>query len=443
MNVRRLTQVPSIVLMTAFFAFFASCYDQFLDAKGRLPFLSVYLFLWGLATMTVVTIVRATASERERTRVIAFYRANVAVLAPLAAWIFSSFLGAFVTTANLDEGPRYVLYPAYNATLIILSMLLPFQEHHRKWMRWYLGVAFVLAAGSVFVDVIRPATFSFLPDRAAGFARNPNGAGFLLVTLCCALIVFDRVRVTDLAVLAVTALGVIATLSRGGMILLAFVVCCYVPCVVRDALRRGPRVIVMRLVALVVLVAGTYGAITQLIGQRMFSGPGSRVDMLLGKERVVGPRENRVEIVKEAWEMVLDSPWLGYGSGFTMGMSEGPHNMYVSRWLDNGVPGIASYLWLLAATGLVFWRRRYLPGLVFTGVLVLEGFFSHNLLDERAFVLLLGVLLSQSVFTARDAAMAPQRSRRSSPALGVVARPAAAREARGVALSSLGSPRSR
>jgi len=442
MNVRRLTELPSIVLMSAFFAFFASCYDQFLDAKGRLPFLSVYLFLWGLAAMTGVTIVRATASERERARVIAFYRANIAVLAPLAAWIFSSLLGAFVTTANLDEGPRYVLYPAYNVTLIVLSMLLPFQEHHRKWMRLYLGIAFVLAAGTVFVDVVRPATFSFLPDRAAGFARNPNGAGFLLVTLCCALIVFDRVRAIDLAVLAVTALGVIATLSRGGMILLAFVVCCYVPCVVRDALRRGPRVIVMRLAALVVLVAGTYGAITQLIDQRMFSGRGSRVDMLLGKERVIGPRQNRVEIVKESWEMVLDSPWLGYGSGYTMGMKEGPHNMYVSRWLDNGIPGIVSYVWLLTAAGLLFWRRRYLPGLVFMGAVALEGLFSHNLLDERAFVLLLGVLLSLSVFKTGEPAMAPQRSRRSSPTFGLPARPTDVRDAP-VALRSLGSPRSR
>jgi O-antigen ligase len=442
MKLRTLTQVPSIVLMSAFFAFFGSWYDQYLDARGVLPFLSVYLFLWGLAAMTVVTIVRATASERERARVITFYRANVAVLAPLAATVFSSFLGAFVPTANLDEGPRYVLFPAYNATIIILSMLLPFQEHHRKWMRWYLGVAFVLAAGSVFVDVIRPATFSFLPDRAAGFARNPNGAGFLLVTLCCALIVFDRVRAIDLAVLAVTALGVIATLSRGGAVLLAFVVCCYVPCVVRDALRRGARVIVIRLVALVVLVAGTYAATTQLISQRMFSGRGSRVEMLLGKERVVGPRESRVGLLAESWEMVREAPWLGYGSGFTFSMPQGPHNMYVSRWLDNGLPGAVSYVWLLAAASLLFWRRRYLPGLVFMGVVVLEGFFSHNLLDERAFVLLFGVLLSLSVFKASEPAMAPQRSRRSSPALGVLARPAGARDAP-VALSSLGSPRSR
>ena len=140
--------------------------------------------------------------------------------------------------------------------------------------------------------------------------------------------------------------------------------------------------------------------------------------------------------------MVRESPWLGYGSGFTMGMPEGPHNMYVSRWLDNGVPGVVSYVWLLTAASLLFWRRRYLPGLVFMGVVVFEGFFSHNLLDERAFGLLLGMLLSLSVFKAREAAMAPQRSRRSSPALGVLAPPAGARDAP-VALSSLGSPRSR
>ena len=441
MTVRRLTQVPSVVLMSAFFAVFASCYDQYLDARRVLPFLSVYLFLWALAAMTAATILRATASERERGRVITFYRMNVLVLAPLAATVLSSFLGAFVPSANLDEGPRYVLYPAYNATIVTLSMLLPFQAHHRKWMRWYLGIAFVLAAGSVFVDVIRPATFSILPDRAAGFARNPNGAGFLLVALCCALIVFDRVRGLDLAVLGVTALGVIATLSRGGAILLAFVICCYVPCVVRDALRRGPRVILTRLVGLVLLVAGTYTATTELISQRMFSGRGSRVEMLLGKERVVGPRESRVGLLAESWEMVREAPWLGYGSGFTFSLPQGPHNMYVSRWLDNGLPGVVSYVWLLAAASLLFWRRRYLPGLVFMGVVVIEGFFSHNLLDERAFVLLLGVLLSLSVFKASEPAMAPQRSRRTSPALGVVARPAGAGDP-SVALSSLGSPRS-
>ena len=440
MNIRGLTQFPSIVFMTGFFAVFASSLDQYLNAIGALPFLNVWLFLWGLAAITTATLLSAMASRRERARLITFYRMNVAVLAPLAAVVLGSFASAFIPTAKLDEGPRYVLYPAYNATVVLLSMLLPFPEHHRKWIRWYLGVAFVLSAGSVFVDVIRPATFSILPDRAAGFVRNPNGAGFQLVALCCALIVFDRVRAIDLAVLAATALGVIATLSRGGVILLAFVVCCYVPCVVRDAARRGTRVIVTRLVALVLLIGATYAGSTSLINQRMFSGGGSRVEMLLGKRNVVGPRENRVELLERGWEMVRESPWLGYGSGFTYTLPGGTHNMYVSRWLENGLVGLVSYVWLLAAACLMFWRRRYLPGLVFTGVVVIEGVFSHNLFEERAFLLLLGVLLSLSAFAARERAVTPQRARRPWPSLGVVERGVGAAREAPAGLSSARSP---
>ena len=433
MNIRGLTQFPSIVFMTGFFAVFASCLDRYLDAHGALPFLSVYVFLGALAAMTVGTVLRATASNRERARVFTLYRMNLIALAPLAATVIASLAGSFVPTANLDEGPRYVLYPAYDATIVMLSMLLPFPEHHRKLIRWYLGIGFALAAGSVFVDVIRPATFSMLPDRAAGFAINPNGAGFLLVTLCCALIAFDRVRGIDLIVLGVTTLGVIATLSRGGIILLAFVICCYVPCVVRHALRRGVGAVAIGLVALVLLIGGISVGTARLMNQRMFSGGGSRVEMLLGKRKIVGPRENRVELLSQALEMVRESPWVGYGSGFTFALPNGPHNMYVSRWLDNGIPGVVSYVWLLVAASVLFWTRRYLPGLVFTGVVVIEGIFSHNILDERPFVLLFGVLLTLSVFNARERGTEPERSRRSFPAL---------RKAP-IALSPVSPPRSR
>jgi hypothetical protein len=73
---------------------------------------------------------------------------------------------------------------------------------------------------------------------------------------------------------------------------------------------------------------------------------------------------------------------------------------------------------------------------------VIEGFFSHNLLDERAFVLLLGVLLTLSVFRAGDRAMAPQRSQRFRPALGILEHGAGRARNAPVALSSARSPRS-
>jgi O-antigen ligase len=412
MNVRRLKELPSIALMTVFFGVFISYLDHHLESRGLLPFLNVTMFLACLAVMTAGTLVRVAASTSEAKRLIALLRSHIAVLAPLAAVVVASFASAFLPAANLDDGPRYVLYPAYNAAIIVLAMLLPFQEHHRRWFRWYLGIAFALVAASIFTDVVRPGTFSILPDRAAGFARNPNGGAFVLVSLCCALISFTRVRGLDLLVLGVTALGVLATLSRGGALLFAVVVCCYAPAVVRHAARRGVGVVLLRLVALVALVAGTYTATTRLINQRMFSGPGSRIEMLLGTQEVVGPRESRISLFMESWELVRASPLLGYGSGYTFTLGEGPHNIYLSRWLDNGLPGLISFVWLLAAAGLTFWRRRYTPGLVFTGVVALEGLFSHNLLEERVFLFLLGALLTLSLYPVSEEAPAPEPRRR-------------------------------
>lgn len=411
MNVRTLKELPSAVLMSGIFAMFISYLDQHLEARAALPFKNVSMFLWALAAITSTSVLKAAASLRERERLLTLYRVHFSVLAPLAAVVVCSFASAFLPAANLDDGPRYVLYPAYNATIVVLAMLLPFPEHHRKWVRWYLAVAFVLAAGSVFVDVIRPGTFSILPDRAAGFARNPNTASFLLIALCTSLIVFDRVRGFDLAVLGVTALAVLATLSRGGAILLAFVVACYVPCVVRQAARRGIGVVVMRVVALVFLIGATYAATTRLLDQRMFAGPGSRIGMLLGRQEVVGPRESRIALLAESWELVRQAPLLGYGSGYTFSMPQGPHNIYLSRWLDNGLAGMISYIWLLVAAGLTFLRRRYAVGMVFTGVVAIEGFFSHNLLDERIFLVLLGMLLTLSATSASERVPAPQRAR--------------------------------
>ncbi len=185
MRLRTLKQLPSVVLMSGLFAVFISYLDNYLEARQALPFLNVTMFLWSLTAMTAGSVVRAAASLRERSRLLGLYRMHVAVLFPLGAVVVFSFMSAFLPAANLDDGPRWVLYPAYNAAIVVLSMLLPLPEHHRKFFRWYLLIAFVLAAASVFVDVLRPGTFSILPDRAAGFARNPNGGAFLLIALCC------------------------------------------------------------------------------------------------------------------------------------------------------------------------------------------------------------------------------------------------------------------
>ena len=404
MRIRSLWALPSHVAMVGFAAVFLTYFDLYLEATGRwpLPILAVNVCLGVVVALTIGTLVQAAGSQSARDEIVRMYRANAGVLLALAAVAGATFVSAFSRTAYLDVGPRHVLYPAYSAAVIVFSMLLPVPAHRRQRFRLYLFVAFAITVGSILTDVLQPGTFSMLPDRAAGFARNPNGGGFLVVALCTALVSFERIRAIDLLVLAATTGAVVATLSRGAVILLLFVATCYAGSVVRHAWPRGMLTVLRRVGGLVLLVTVTVIATTLLIGQRMFATPSARLDMLLGREQAIGPRESRVELLQESLELVRESPVFGYGSGYTARMPEGPHNMYVSRWLDDGLLGIASFVWLLGALGLTFWKRRYMPGIVFTGVLAIEGLFSHNILEERSFLLLPGTLLTLSFFATLE-----------------------------------------
>ena len=416
MKRRSLWEVPSHVGMLGFAVFFLTSLDLYLEARGRLPVpvLAVNLCLYSIMALASVSLLQAAASESARARIVALYYANRNVLLPLAAMVGASVISAFQPRSYLDEGPRYALFSAYEAVVVFFSMLLPFPAHRRRRFQWYVFAALVVSVASVLTDVLHPGTFSMVTDRAAGFARNPNGAGFLVISLCCGVLSFERVRAVDLAALAATAVAVIATLSRGAFILLAFILACYAASVVRRAWHHGIGTVLMRLAAFGLLIGATVAVVTIMIGQRMFAVSGSRIQMLTGREQVVGPRESRIELLQYSWDLVRDSPIVGYGSGFTFTMNQGPHNIYISRWLDNGLIGLICFLWLLVAVGVTFWKRRHTTGLVFAGVVAIEGFFSHNLLEERALLVLLGTFLTLSFFSAaewmNEPALADQRS---------------------------------
>jgi len=123
---------------------------------------------------------------------------------------------------------------------------------------------------------------------------------------------------------------------------------------------------------------------------------------------IVTPQESRIALLRESWDLIHESPWWGYGAGYTYTLEQGPHNIYVHQWLNNGIGGLLCYVWLLIAVARVFWQRRSRAGLVFIGIVTLEGLFSHNLLEERAFLVALGVLLTMSYFQAAE--LAPDRA---------------------------------
>jgi O-antigen ligase len=77
-------------------------------------------------------------------------------------------------------------------------------------------------------------------------------------------------------------------------------------------------------------------------------------------------------------------------------MSELPHNIYLQQWVNNGLPGLLSYAAFLVLTILTFAHRGSRNGVALIAVATIGGIFSHNILDQHPFLILLGVLLGMS-----------------------------------------------
>jgi hypothetical protein len=94
----------------------------------------------------------------------------------------------------------------------------------------------------------------------------------------------------------------------------------------------------------------------------------------------------------------------GHGSGhvYEWGFPVGPHNMYLRFLVEGGVCGLAFYLALLV----VLWRATSGLQRMLVLQLVIASFFSHNLLESPAVILVITFVLAQQVLQKRELAVA-------------------------------------
>jgi O-antigen ligase len=388
--------------------FFLAYVDIHLFAAGALPISPTYVFLVTLGTWAVVTIARCLGSSDQRAQLIVLFANHGGVLSALLAIVCCSVAFALLPTAYWDDGPMYLLYPAYDAAIVILSMLLVVPAFHREHVRQYLITALVVFFGSVLYDAWYPGTFSLIPDRAAGFAGNPNTSAFVLVLLCASIVDLDRFRASDVPVWTLTGVGVFLTLSRGGGILLAYAFAHYAYRTVRMNAHNPIRWIRagFAMTAVLALVCGIGYVLVDRA--EMFSlSFQPRLGMFAGREDVLTADDTRIEALAAAVDLVKRSPVIGYGTGYSYSMqSLTPHNMYLQQWINNGLPGLAAYLFLLAISAATFWKRDFARGVLFMALVTINGVFSHNILEERAFLALLGILLSSSFYDVYERSLA-------------------------------------
>jgi O-antigen ligase len=123
----------------------------------------------------------------------------------------------------------------------------------------------------------------------------------------------------------------------------------------------------------------------------------TRLSRLLNNQQVDdGSAGTRLAALHDGLRLIEQAPLLGHGTGFSRTMQELPHNIYVQQWVNNGILGILAYLLFLGAAYSTFSRRGCRNGQVVILVAAVGGIFSHNVLDQRPFLILLGILLAYS-----------------------------------------------
>lgn len=267
---------------------------------------------------------------------------------------------------------------------------------------WAFPVVAALIAGLLVFDFLQPWTLyprgteGVTPGRPAATLLNANKAGeAVMLAALFGLAALPR-RLRPL-LLAVAAVGVVATFGRNSM--LAWIVVVAVLVAGRAVSGSGAALLLgagaaggLLAGALIEFAAGTpelWRAADDLAARLGFF-TGGRADDDSASERLT--------VALAALGLFLEHPVLGAGAGATYlwSLPVSPHNQPLALSADFGLPGLAGWVWMLV----ILWRGRFFAErpLQRAGAILFAFFsmFSHTLFDFAYWQLALAMLASQA-----------------------------------------------
>ena len=238
-----------------------------------------------------------------------------------------------------------------------------------------------------------------IPGRAAGLHVNANAAAAALLFGLVVSISLVPVR-WRWAYAGVVGVGIALTLSRAGILAFALAL----PLLRAAGLLRTTDLVRVLLLSVIAAAVGWFVVLpalaerfdvnTDLLVERIlwFADPRARADF---------SQAERLQIAELGWRLVAERPLLGHGIGSTelwvVGTST--HNIYLQLAGDFGLPGLL----VMPALFLVLYAPRGTDGRrmasVLVPLLIVWGFFSHNVLTDLSFVSMLAVA---AAVAARD-----------------------------------------
>jgi O-antigen ligase len=299
--------------------------------------------------------------------------------------------------------------------LVLFLLSRPAEQHLAR-----VVVAFTVLLGVALnvYEVFHPLTFSKIPGRSSGLFENSNQSGCALVLglILSYGVVPSRLRIPFVAL---AGIGIVTTFTRSAILGWMVVVCYF-------AVRSKLRVRQLRGLLVFGLVVGGF-VFSPYWGELQHNLEARGVLDLSNLQRLAffshgtatdQSADDRRTIAELGWRYFEEKPLTGHGTGAfrnVPGSEQGTHNIYIAMMVDHGIIGLFIVPTLILA---VVWgvnRTTLDIAGPFALFLMMWGFFSHNVLEER-YILLAATLVACQVTSARARRMATAPDRASVPA---------------------------
>jgi O-antigen ligase len=233
--------------------------------------------------------------------------------------------------------------------LVLLAIIAVLStEKWQKTALWAAVCAILLTTGSEIYEMLGKAKFTSIPGRYSGFNGHPNFPPVLLCEMLGIVFALSKNFRFNCLMIGVALPGVGLTYGRSGMLILGLMCGAYILLNARRNLGFLALIAAIGIPALGVGVAVLQSQTGS--GATKDKNTADRLEAIynLDFEKLKSPE--RAKDVADAWEATMKKPLLGHGTGIS-GTVYGPHNEYVSLWLEMGVLGlllfIGTWLWLV------------------------------------------------------------------------------------------------
>ena len=269
------------------------------------------------------------------------------------------------------------------------------------WTRRAIFVAVIYALGNNFYELVNPEIFTQTVDpalldianlsgRPAGIYLDPNRAGGALILGMIFSIGIIPASFRFIYALII-GLGVFITFSRGAIIawLVVFAILLFQGAF---KIRLTKNFVVGFIISLALL---SFVGLSNLGGIELHSNNQERLETFFGGS--AGEDSGRGGLAELARDKFIASPLIGYGTGADIGAGgqqggKGAHNGYLKYMVENGFLG---GLFLPTLVFAVAWNAKGQAkdvALPFMAFMLIWGFFSHNILEERHILTLVGLM---------------------------------------------------